>query len=671
MIIEVLNNSEHEFAFDGDYMLSGDLKFDRQSLIAARGSTQLQVAAGFEGIKGVLWFVDKAKHATYISMALCRPALGGGSRFSCRVGAPPANLKKELDSSPAFPKTGATTTNMETAGSEFGCEWTAVEDGLRVIIPAEVPFYSPPTKEEYAANLLASGEAPAERAAPDFLASTRPQDATDGVWRGMKSMGAGIGGGIASAVALPILGAKSEGPLGFVKGLGIGVIGGAVLAVGGVASGVVQVGRGVMQAPTAYRARYEEQVWDQELGVWVDVNLVELEHEVSGYKLEEDESSSSAGAPAQVLETEYYDALGVSPGATPAEIKKAYYKEARKVHPDKNPGDEKAKGQFQELQQIYQVLADPESRKKYDKEGKAGVQAEKNVQMDAKAFFGLLFGSERFRKWTGELKMAMQMDHFAKNAMTSEESPELMEKQASVEKKQQIAREVSCAVHLREKTERLVYGRDTAGFEEQMRLEAHELGGAQYGPELLSVLGERYQLRAEIYSANELSGRFSVKKRVASMNNNLAMARHGFDFYTSAACSVYRLGGVRSAQQRAIKRASKAAEQDPELDVEAEQAKAMEAAFDTALPTWMKTAWYFVVRDIDTTMKNVCRKFLQDKSVPWQIRIRRAEALRRLGQIFCEEAKTAAASAAHEPAVTPEEVKAKLQEALIGSMREK
>jgi len=428
-----------------------------------------------------------------------------------------------------------------------------------------------------------------------------------------------------------------------------------------------------MQIPTAYRARQEEKVWDQELGQWIDVDLVALEHEVAGYKLDDDSpaAGSSGGPSAPVVETEYYELLGVSPGATPAEVKKAYYKEARKVHPDKNPDDEGAKDKFQELQQVYQVLADPDSRKKYDKEGKAGVTAEKNVQMDAKAFFGLLFGSEKFVKWTGELKMAMQMDHFSKTVMSQDaEEPEDMDRGSEIVRKQQTAREVFCAVNLRDKVERMVYGRNLAGFEEQMRLEAHELAGAQYGPELLAVLGERYQLRAEIYLANELAGRFSMKKRWASMNNNWAMARHGVDFYSSAALSVYRLSGVRSAQKSAMKKAVKAAEQDPSVDVEAEQSRAMEAAFDSALPTWMKTAWYWVVRDIDTTVKNVSRKFLQDKSVPWQIRIRRAHALERLGQIFSEEAKAAAAAGPGEQTVTPEEVKAKIQEALMGSMRE-
>jgi len=62
---------------------------------------------------------------------------------------------------------------------------------------------------------------------------------------------------------------------------------------------------------------------------------------------------------------------------------------------------------------VYQVLSDPEMRRKYDKEGKTGVE-EKAMTMDPAAFFSLLFGSERFVPWTGELHVAMQADHFNK-----------------------------------------------------------------------------------------------------------------------------------------------------------------------------------------------------------------------------------------------------------------
>ena len=89
---------------------------------------------------------------------------------------------------------------------------------------------------------------------------------------------------------------------------------------------------------------------------------------------------------------DYYKTLGVSKEASQDEIKKQYRKLAVKYHPDKNSGNRQSEDKFKDLGEAYEVLRDPEKRKKYDTLGS-------NWQHYAQAETGGPQGNADFSQW--------------------------------------------------------------------------------------------------------------------------------------------------------------------------------------------------------------------------------------------------------------------------------
>jgi molecular chaperone DnaJ len=98
---------------------------------------------------------------------------------------------------------------------------------------------------------------------------------------------------------------------------------------------------------------------------------------------------------------DYYQILGVSGNVSEKEIKQAYRRLARRHHPDLNPGDKSAEAKFKEINAAYEVLSNPEKRKKYDQFGDQWEYAEQ---------FAKTGGQERVRSDFGKSGATFEYD---------------------------------------------------------------------------------------------------------------------------------------------------------------------------------------------------------------------------------------------------------------------
>jgi len=73
------------------------------------------------------------------------------------------------------------------------------------------------------------------------------------------------------------------------------------------------------------------------------------------------------------LKQDYYEVLGVPRQASDEAIKRAFRKLAFQYHPDRNK-DPRAEEKFKEINEAYQVLSDPEKRRRYDHYGRVDIE---------------------------------------------------------------------------------------------------------------------------------------------------------------------------------------------------------------------------------------------------------------------------------------------------------
>ncbi|TPX71691.1 hypothetical protein SpCBS45565_g00756 [Spizellomyces sp. 'palustris'] len=396
------------------------------------------------------------------------------------------------------------------------------------------------------------------------------------------------------------------------------------------------------------------------------------------------------GSDEHPIEMEYYDLLGVQASATAGEIKKAYYMKAMKCHPDKNPDDPDAEEKFKLISEAYQVLSDPQRRSFYNQHGKSASGSDTPF-VDPEEFFKQQFGGDKFVDIIGEISIAKDFAEAmsglgdgggdGKNSkdLTVEERVEIRNRRVDkliTSLKHKLALyvdafpiEVSAdggppdatgAIAPPSPDRERLSAEAMEAFRAMTALEAETLKTESYGVELLHAVGYTYQLKASQWLAKIDAEEGPVFKRAWGFGSRMAgimrekahiigetvgTFKTALDLQSSFAKlqemekkkDEKKNGTVGEGQSATADKppnpSSDATKDDGEMTAEERELRT-KLEYEAA-SKGLEALWRGSKLEVEAVLREVCDKVLgEETETSKEVRRRRAEALRVLGQVY-------------------------------------
>ena len=173
-------------------------------------------------------------------------------------------------------------------------------------------------------------------------------------------------------------------------------------------------------------------------------------------------------------------------------------------------------------------------------------------------------------------------------------------------------------------------GGDEERFRQFCKSEAEELIAVSFGDCLLFVVAEIYRCRAAEFVGYRKST-LGVDGHVAAWKGK----KISFDNHTAAAGAGIRAAGAALRTYRMVKEIADKSEGEPADPLSGLSATQLKATQDS-LPIFLEAMWHVSVIDIERTITTVTHKLCRDHSVDEVQRLRRAQALGIMGEVFME-----------------------------------